>query len=189
MKKVTVVLLALVLIPVVIGGVAAIWGIGSYNNLVRQEEGIKASYEDMQNVHASIFNQIKSQGLSVEKYGDLVIQACNVAMEGRYGKMGSQAAFQWIQENNPTIQPQVMEKLQVAIEAGYNKFESTQRTKIDRIRIYQADLRSFPKNVFAELLGFPKIDMEKYGATISSAETKKTFETKEMETIDPFSKK
>ena len=188
MNKKNVIPLALALTPFVIAGSWVIYMIGTYNNLVGQEEGIKATYNDMQNVHVSIFNQMKSQGLAAEKYGNMVIQALQVGMEGRYGQNGSQAAFQWIQEQNPTIDSKIMDKLQVAIEAGYNKFEAVQRTKIDKLRIYNQNLRTFPSNLAATLMGFPKIDLQKYGATISTAETKKTFESGEMKTIDPFSK-
>ncbi len=184
-----IVLVILIVVPLCLIGSVAIYAVGVNNSLVRQEEGIKAVHEDMKNVHSSIFNSIKSQGLAVEKYGDMVLQAINAAIEGRYGQGGSKAAFQFLQEQNPTIDAKIMEKLQVAIEAGYNKFESTQRTKIDRLRIYKQDLRTFPRNIVASTLGFPKIDLAELSQTISTAETKKTFSTKEMETIDPFSKK
>jgi len=171
---------------VFIGG---LWLVGTYNGIVRQENGIVAVHEDMQNVHTSIFNQMKSQGLSVEKYGDMVTEAITTAIEGRYGKTGSQAAMQWIQEQNPTIDPKILEKLQVAIEAGYNKFEAVQRTKIDKLRVYDNTLDSALTGWVAKtFMGFPKkvtADMRK---TISSAASKTMMETKEMETIDPFAK-
>ena len=179
-------------IGIIIGLIAIIfigivWFAGTYNGLVRQENSIVAAHEDLQNVHASIFNQIKSQGLSVEKYGDMVTKAINAAIEGRYGKNGSQAAMQWIQENNPTIDSKVFEKLQVVIEAGYNKFEEAQRTKIDKIRVYDNTLDSFFTGFVAKsIMGFPKkvtADMRK---TITSAETSEMMKTKEMKTIDPF---
>jgi hypothetical protein len=179
------------IVAIVLLAVVAILGlsfIGVYNSCNSQEKGILAVHNDMQNVHASMFNQMKSQGLAVEKYGDMVIQAINEAMSGRYGEGGSRAAFQWIQENNPTIDAAVMEKLQVAIEAGYNRFEATQRTKIDRLRIYKRDLDSFPKGFIAKIFGYPKINLAEMEQVISTKETKKTFETKEMETIDPFAK-
>lgn len=160
----------------------------SYNGFIRLENQILAVDKDMQNVHASIFNQIKSQGLSVEKYGNLVIESINAAIGGRYGEGGSKAAFQWIKENNPTIDPNVFNKLNVAIEAGYTKFEATQRTKIDVIRVYRNKLETFPSNIVAGVFGFPKKNLDELERIITTKETKKTFETKEMETIDPFKK-
>lgn len=161
--------------------------ISTYNNLVRQENGIDAVDKDMQNVHASIYKQMKGQGLAVEKYGDMVIKALDAAMSGRYGEGGSRAAFQWIHEQNPNIAPDIMTKLQQVIEAGYNRFEATQRAKIDKVRVYKDILRFFPSNMIAGMLGFPKIDMSMADRVISSATTKKDFESGELSDPDPFS--
>lgn len=175
----------------VVAGVAVllvVWLVASYNGLVRQEEGIVASYEDMKNIHASIYNNIKSQGLVAERYGEMVVKAIEASISGRYGKSGSQAAVQMITEQNPNIDPGILKKLQVVIEASYNKFETAQRDKIDRVRIYRSDLRGFPTVIIATLLGFPKIDMRLYSETIITENTAKTFETKKMDTIDPFAR-
>jgi len=188
MKTSTIIALAVVAVVVCLFGGCGLYTMGTYNSLVRQENGIKAVHEDLKNVHASIFNQMKSQGITVEKYGDLVIQALEVSMSGRYGEKGSQAAMQWIKEQNPTIDPKIFAKLQTVIEAGYNKFESTQRGKIDRIRVYENTLMTFPSSMIANFFGFPRFDLEKYKKTISSKETKKVFETGEFDTIDPFAK-
>jgi hypothetical protein len=164
--------------------------VGINNSFVRMENGVVAVHEDMKNVHASIFNKIKSQGLVVEKYGEMVIGAINAAISGRYGASGAQAAFLAIKEQNPTIDSKIMEKLQVAIEAGYNGFESAQRGKIDRLRVYDNALESVPGGWLARtFMGFPRKVTADMRTTISSAETKETFQTKEMKTIDPFAKR
>lgn len=163
-------------------------GISIYNGLVDDETGIEAIDKDMQNVHASVYKQIKGQGLAVEKYGEMVIESFKVAMSGRYGG-GSQAAWQWIKEQNPDIKPEIMSKLQVIIEAGYTKFEATQRTKIDRVRSYKAKLRKFPSNVVAWVCRFPKIDLKLMDRIVTSAETKHDFDTGELSDPDPFGKK
>lgn len=169
---------------------AVIYAVGINNSFVRHENGVVAVHEDMQNVHSSIFNTIKSQGLAVEKYGAMVIEAINAAIGGRYGKDGVQGAMIWIKEQNPTIDPRTFEKLQVAIEAGYNKFESTQRSKIDRLRVYDNELESVPRGWIARsFMGFPRKVTADMRTTISSAETKEMMKTKEMKTIDPFAKK
>lgn len=169
-------------------GVLLMTFVVTYNKLARQENGIVAAHEELKNVHTSIFNQMRSQGLAVEKYGDMVIKAIEVSMTGRYGQTGSQAGVQWIKEQNPTIDVKIMDKLQVAIEAGYKEFQSRQTTKIDLIRTFDNSLDTFPSNVVAALGGFPKkvtADMRK---TISSAATDDMMARKQMDTIDPFSK-
>ncbi len=84
--------------------------------------------------------------------------------------------------------PDILTKLQTVIEAGYTSFEAKQRTKIDQVRIYETYLGNFPQGPIAGLFGWPKVDMKALAEVISTAETKKTFENKEMETIDPFAK-
>jgi hypothetical protein len=183
-------IITLVVIGILVVGVGTLVmaGISHYNDFKVTENLIEATDKDLQNVHASVFNNIKSQGLSVEKYGDMVIQAINAAMSGRYGKSGSQAAFQWIQEQNPQIDSSTFKKLQDVIEAGYANFETKQRTKIDVIRTYKNKIGVFPGNIFAMVFGYPKIDLAKYDQVISTEETKNTWETGNMKTIDPFGK-
>jgi hypothetical protein len=172
-------------LAIVLGGFF-ISGISYYNDFKVTENLIVATDKDLQNVHASIFNNIKSQGLSVEKYGDMVIQAITASMTGRYGASGSKAAFQWIQEQNPTVSPSVFLKLQQVIDIAYNNFETKQRTKIDIIRTYENKIGVFPGNLFASVFGYPKIDLKKLSSVISTEETKKTWDTGNIRTINPF---
>lgn len=165
-----------------------VYVVGTYNDLVQQENGVIAVHEDMKNVHASIFNNMKSQGISVEKYGDTVIKAIEVAMGGRYGKNGAQGAMLWLKEQNPSIDSAVYLKLQTVIEAGYTRFESTQRGKIDRLRVIDNTLESFPKGFIARLFGFPKKVTADMRVTISSEATEEMMKTKKMQTINPFEK-
>lgn len=188
MKKPTLIALAVVCTLVACVGGCGIYTLGAYNDLIRQEQGIVASHEDMKNVHASIYNNIKSQGLSVEKYGDMVIKAIDASMSGRYGEDGSKAAISLISEQNPTIDSAVFLKLQSVIEAGYNSFEAKQREKIDRIRVYRQSLLVFPNSLIANFFGFPRINLDELSKTITTEATEETFRTKKMDTIDPFAK-
>lgn len=176
------------LIVLGIVGVLLVIFVGAYNKLARQENGIVAAHEELKNVHTSIFNQMKSQGLAVEKYGDMVIKAIEVSMTGRYGKTGSQAGIQWIKEQNPTIDVKIMDRLQVAIESGYKEFQHRQTAKIDLIRVYDDSRDTFPSSVVAWLGGFPKKVTADIRKTISSAATDDMMARKQMDTIDPFSK-
>lgn len=163
-------------------------GVTNYNKMVGLENKVEAIDKDMQNVHASIFNNIKSQGLTVESYGDLVIRGINAAMSGRYGATGSGAVMQWIQEQNPNIDPDVIKKLQIVIESGYNRFEATQRTKVDVVRIYKNVVQRFPSNIIAAVFRFPRRPWEVIDRMITTEETKETWKTGNMEIIDPFKK-
>lgn len=182
------VLLIILTVLTVLVGTAIIWGISTYNGLIRFENRIEAVDKDMQNVHASIFQQMKQQGVAVDKYGQMVIEAINVALSGRYGEKGSKAAFQWIHEQNPTIDSKIMEKLQVAIEAGYNKFEATQRTKLDVVRIYKDATQVFPSNIISGMFGFPRKSWDELGRIVTSSQTKKDFWSGELSDPGIFKK-
>jgi len=158
----------------------AFWVIGVRNDFVRHENAIEAVNLDIQNVHASIFQQMKQQGVAVDEYGDMVIEAIEGAIAGRYGEGGMKSSWAWIKEDNPEIDPAIMEKLQQAIEAGYNKFEAFQRTKLDRVRIYKNSLEVFPDNMIASASGFPRIDVAAAGSIVTSAQTKQDFDTGEL---------
>ncbi len=167
----------------------AIWVISSRNTLVRFENKVEAIDRDMQNVHASIFQQMRQQGVAVEKYGDLVIQGIHESMNGRYGADGSRAAMQWITEQNPSIDPKIMEKLQIAIESGYNRFEAVQRTKIDVVRTYKDATQVFPNNIIANMFGYPRKSWSELERIVTSSQTKADFEKGELSDPRIFDKK
>ena len=169
-------------------GIPIIMSITYYNSFNGKEIYIQAVDKDIQNVHASFHKQMRVQGISVEKYGDMVIKALEVSMGGRYGANGSQAAMQWIKEQNPTIDPKMFEKLQQVIEAGYNKFEAVQRKKIDMVAVYQKQATNFPGLIFAGIFNFPKKPFDELGRIITSAETKIDFEKGELSEPKIFGK-
>jgi hypothetical protein len=177
MNKTLIVVVALVGLFVV---VPSCMSIVIYNGLVSVENQIEAAHKDTQNVHANIFQNMKTQNVAVDKYGDMVIKAIDAAIGGRYGEGGSQAAFQWIKENNPTIDPVVFGKLQNVIEAGYSEFKASQTKKLDVIRVYKDKLRTFPSNMVAGMLGFPRIPIAEWEKIVTSKQTKEDFASGEL---------
>ncbi|MBT3729034.1 hypothetical protein HOF65_03910 [bacterium] len=163
------------IIAAVIAVVVLIWGVSIDNQMKRFENRIGAIDLDMQSVHASIFQQMKQQGVAVNKYGSMVIEA----LEATFGENGSQAAFQWLQ-NQGTIPPSVMDKLGSAIEAGYNRFDAVQRTKIDTVRSYQDFAVTFPKNIVASVRGYPTKSWDELYKIVTSAQTKADFASGEL---------
>ena len=154
------------------------------NDFVRAENQLKAVVSDTENVHASFTNGLRTQGLAVDKYGDMVVKAVTVT----YGEGGSRAAILLLQKQYPDIDASVISKLQVVIEAGYARFEQVQRSKIDSVRVYRNKLEAFPENIVAWIFGFPRVDLSRLEEIVTSAGTKKAFKTGEMEAVDPFAK-
>jgi hypothetical protein len=74
-------------------------------------------------------------------------------------------------------------KIQQIIEAGRNSFEADQKSLLDRKRAYEVYAGSWPRSWIASALGFPKIDLNKYGI-VTSDRTEKVFEEKKDDPID-----
>jgi hypothetical protein len=160
--------------------------ISTNNSLVRLEEGVIASYNDGENVHSNTLKKIKQAGFVVENYSKQVQETISNAIRGRYGADGIKANMAFIQEQNPNISPDLFQRLLVIIEAGNNEFAAKQTDRLDRVRVYKTDLRSFPGSLIASTLGFPKIDMAKYEKVISVEESKQAMETGVDAATNPF---
>lgn len=161
--------------------------INTNNSLVRQEEGIIASFDNGENVHSNTLKKIKQAGFVTENYSQQVQDAINGAIRGRYGPEGIRSGMAWIQEQNPNISPELFGRVLTIIEAGNNEFAATQTDRLDRIRVYRSDIRTFPNNMVAGVLGFPKIDLERYGKVVSVAESRQAMETGNDTVVNPFS--
>lgn len=161
-------------------------GVGTNNSLVAAEEGIIAAYDNGENVHSNTFKKIQQAGFVTTEYSDKVKETIDAAIRGRYGSDGIKASMVWIKEDNPQISDDLFKRVLTIIEAGNNEFAATQTDRLDRIRVYRTKIRSFPDNMVAGLLGFPKLDLEKYGKVISVEGSKRAVETGVDAATNPF---
>jgi hypothetical protein len=83
-------------------------------------------------------------------------------MAGRYGEKGSQATWQWLKEQNPTLDVSAYTKIQQIIESGRNEFQNAQTTLLDKKRVYQTQLGYLWTGFWLRTAGYPKIDLSKY---------------------------
>jgi hypothetical protein len=160
--------------------------VNTNNSLVQQEEGIIAAYDNGENVHSNTLKKITQAGFVTENYSDKVKETISEAIRGRYGPDGIQAGMVWIKEENPNISPDLWNRVLTIIEAGNNAFAATQTDRLDRIRVYRTNLRSFPSSMVAGVLGFPKLDLKKYGKVVSMEESRQAMETGNDSATNPF---
>ena len=158
-----------------IGGCSSL--VGMYNDLSKQEQVIMAQYKQNQNNYDNYFKKVTEVAQVPTMYVDDLKKVYDSAIQGRYGKDGSKAVFQFLKEQNPQLDSSMYIQIQRVIESGRNNFESNQTMLIDKKNIYETKLRQFPTNVVAGIMGFPKIDLSKYDI-VTSEETEKAFETK-----------
>jgi hypothetical protein len=152
---------------------------------VNFEESIRAQYSQNQNNYDNMWKKFKEISQVTDKYSSDLKELYNNAMVGRYGDDGSKALFQWIQEQNPNLNPDTYLKLQSTIEAGRNSFESDQKQLVAKKEQYAKLIRSNSALVFNMVLGFPKIDLDKY-SIVTSDKTNEAFETKKDNEIELF---
>lgn len=168
--------------------IAGIIGIGfmsyisAYNTGNRLENQIVATYEDNQNVLAQYSNRIAEAAQIPAMQRDDLTQVVTAALDARYGEEGSQAMFQFIQEQNPSIDSTVYTQLQRMIESGRIDFASAQTRLIDQKRVYQTALGTFWGGTWMRIAGYPQIDLDEYNIVVNSR-TVEAFESGVEEAI------
>ncbi|MFA5024111.1 MAG: hypothetical protein WC523_04105 [Patescibacteria group bacterium] len=167
-----------VLIGIIIGGSL----ISTNNELVAQEQGLQAQYDQNRNSYDNGFKKIKEVASVSEIYSGDLKKVYDSAIQGRYGKDGSRAMFQWLKESNPNLDSSIYRQIQQVIESVRNDFESNQKTLLDKKRVYLTLLKRFPTNIVAGILGFPKIDLKNIDI-VTSEETENAFGVKKAEPI------
>jgi hypothetical protein len=136
---------------------------------------IKSQYNNMQNILSQYSQRIQEMAQVPTMYKDDLKEIVSASMQGRYGKDGSKAVFQFLKENNQTLDSSMYKSIQQNIEAGRKDFEFENKKLIDMRNEYNTAIGSFYKGMILRMTGFPKIDLDKYKA-ISNSYAKSTFE-------------
>ena len=157
--------------------------IGFSNDANRFEIAIKAQYTDNRNTYDNGWKKVVEVAQVPEKYTAKLKELYDGTMKGRYGADGSQAMMQWIQEQNPTIDPALYRQLQQVIEEFRNKFQQSQTELIAKKQQYENFLYATTSGRFYNMIvGYPHIDMSKYDI-VTSEKTEQDFETKKSDPL------
>lgn len=152
--------------------------LSSYNEAVSHEETITAFHKDSENVLAQMSLKVVETSGVAKAYRNDLVATIKESMQGRYGEEGSGATWQWIKEQNPTVDPSIRIKITQIIDGGRSDFENAQRIKLDACKIYKEQLRFAVGGTLKKLLGFPTIDMNVYCEIVSSGHAAEAFKTK-----------
>lgn len=176
MKTLLVVLsIKLVIVLALAGTVVGLY-ISNANYANQMENRVVAQYDVNRNVLSNYTSRIMEMAQLPAMARDDLQQIVEATFQGRYGENGSQAVFQFIQEQNMSIDPQLYRNIQTSMEAGRNEFQTNQNRLIDLKRQYETSMGYVVKGFFIKMAGYPKIDLNKYNIIIE-ATTQERFET------------
>lgn len=147
--------------------VAAFSFMGMYNAMVSQEKGVVYQYEQNKNSYDNMWKKFREGAQVTDMYAADLEKVFQKSIQARYGEEGSQAAFQWIKEHNPNLDSSIYRQLQALVESGRNSFQENQTTLLDKKQQYETYLQSFPNNIIAGAMGFPKVDLSKFNIVTS----------------------
>lgn len=155
---------------------------GYRSDCVNFEQMIPAKYDDNRNQYDNGWKRLKEMTQVKDMYAEDLRKIFDDTMKNRYGKDGTKAMFQFIQEHNPTLAPEVYTKIQAAIEAWRISFAADQKELRD-MKAQYGMVRNGTRAVFVGFwFSFPHIDLNKYDIVTSDA-TEAAFATKRTDEI------
>lgn len=177
-------------IVVVLGLWLAFTAVNAYNTGNEFEQGIVAVYEDNENVLAQYSLKVQEVAQIPEMYKDDILEVYTGVMTGRYGENGSQAMWQWLQEQNPQLDASVYSNIQQIIDSGRSEFQVAQTKLVDQKRAYRTQLGYAWTGFWLRIVGKPSIKIGfPIGSTddyeiITTSRASNAFETGTEEAID-----
>ena len=175
MKKSTIILIAVV-------AIIAIWGITSYNGLVKMDEGVNTAWSNVENQYQrradlipNLVNTVKGYAAHEKetleavmsarsKATQMTIDADNLTPEKlqeyqkAQGEIGSALGrLLAITENYPNLKAnENFKELQAQLEGTENRISVERRNFNEVAREYNTSIRTFQKTILAGICGFDK---------------------------------
>ena len=148
-------------------GVAGISYISATNYGASIESQLKASRDNNKNILAQYEQTIMEASQVPDMYKNDFKEVLSGALQSRYGKDGSKAVFQFIQEHGVNFDSSLYTKIQQLVESGRKNFEVNQTKMIDIRRGYEANLNYFWRGMWLRIAGFPKLNLAEYQPVIT----------------------
>jgi len=176
--------IAVIAILVLVAGVVgAIWlnykNAYSYGN--RTEQQLIAIKDNNKNIYAQGTQKVLEIAQVPTMYAEDFKKIVEADIQGRYGKDGSKATVQFIQEHDIRMDGNAIEmykKIQQTIESFRDKFEVNQTQMIDVTRSYSTALGEdylLGQGWWLKWAGYPKINLDDF-KPITTTRTEKVYE-------------
>lgn len=147
----------------------------NYGN--RTERALEAKYADNENIYAQGTQAVIEIAQVPAMYTADLKSLVTADIQGRYGKDGSQATFQFLKERQLNLDPAMYRAIQQAMLAFRAKFENAQREILDQRRSYETAIGNVWEGFWLARAGYPKLDLKKFDI-VTTDKARATFETK-----------
>lgn len=162
MKGILIALAAVLTIIAMFIGAGAVNYITYHDSGVQYEQRLDAEWNKSKNTLSTYTTKVQEVAQVPEMYRDDLVKVVEATFQGRYGKDGNKAVFQFVQEKNMNLDPALYRQIQQVMESGRNNFEASQNAVIDIKRSYETQLNKVWSGFWMKLAGYPKLDLSKY---------------------------
>lgn len=167
----------------VVGAVLFGTYISAYNSGVRYEAQIEKFHKASQNTLSNYTLKVQEMAQVPDMYKNDLKEVIDATFQGRYGKDGSKAVMQWIQEQNLQFDSKLYLNLQAVMESGRDEFKLSQDRKLEICTQYEQELGYFWKGMWMGFAGYPKKDLSTICKVVLDKQTNTTFDTGEATVI------
>lgn len=170
------VLAVISIVVVILATVAIAFGsyVSAYNYGNRMDNQLIALKENNKNIYAQGSQKILEIAQVPSMYTDDLTKLVEADIQGRYGKEGSKATMQWIQERQLNLDPVLYTKIQQTIEGFRNDFQVNQTRMVDVKRSYLTAQGSLWQGFWLRVAGYPKVNMADFNV-ITTDKTEDVF--------------
>ena len=100
-------------------------------------------------------------------YRDDLTKIIKTDIEGRYGKDGSRATFQFIKEHALNYDTSLLANVQRMIDVYRSDFERQQKVQMDVKNVYMERIGSVVDGFWIRTAGYPKVNLDDFGPVIT----------------------
>lgn len=184
MKKGITTIIAIIAVVVIIGAWIVIFGASAYNSMVQVQEtattalsNVQSAYQRRADLIPNLVETVKGYATHEKQTLEDVVAARSKAtqitldpenmtpekmkeFQQAQGELGSALGrLIAIQENYPDLKAnENFRDLQVQLEGTENRINEARNKYNQAVQGYNVEIRSFPKNIFAGIFGFAKMD-------------------------------
>lgn len=140
--------IGLTIMTVLLALICAGYVIGLNNTSLELRERVKAQVEVRDANFDKTWKVIKQQAQLTDKYAEDFKNVYKEMLQGRYGSDGSKAMWQWITEQNPTLNSALYTTLAATIESQRQEFFYEQKKLISYNQEYVVYRKRIPNSLF-----------------------------------------